>query len=183
MIFFGKSDCKTGFKRSVFGAVCGLVGVLVVPTLAVAKPFITQAGQIPAGDLQLSPLLGAGYDNFVEVGFVASWLVVPHGFIPPLNNSVHAEAAVFQDVAGRDPTGSVGGRMRWDFHLHPKWTAYGAPGFAIRFGDKDRHTGLQITGVVGGFFHMTPKISLRAESDAIVHYDHAGLRGGITFHL
>lgn len=170
-------------RACALGAGVALGLCTLIPASGFAKAFITQPGNIPPGDIQLTPFLGLGFDNFVEVGFVGSWLVVPHGFIPPLNNSIHAEGAVFHDLAGRDPTGFVGGRMRWDFHLHPKWTAYGAPGFGVRFGDADRHTGLQVTGVVGGFFHMSPTLSLRAESDVIMAYRHSGVRGGLTFHL
>jgi hypothetical protein len=150
-------------------------------TMAVAAPFIRQAGNIPKGQTSVSPLAGVGFDNFVELGVAVSFLIVPHGFVPPINNSVHGEAVAFFDVAGRDPTGFVGGRMRWDFHLHPKWSAFGAPGFGVRFGDDDRHTGAELTGVVGGFFHIDDAISLRAETDVVHVFDHAGLRGGVTF--
>ncbi|MCA2959525.1 MAG: hypothetical protein IOD12_04685 [Silvanigrellales bacterium] len=183
MIFFGNLSASKALRSSVtsMGLAVGACGF--APHLAFAKAFITQPGNIPAGRIQLSPFLGLGFNNFVEAGLVGSWLVVSHGFIPALNNSVHAEGAVFQDLAGRHRTGSLGGRMRWDFHLLPNWTAYGAPGFAVRFGDSDVHTGPEITGVVGGFFHMSPSLSLRAETDVIGHYGHTGVRGGVTFHL
>ena len=173
------------FSRTRAGLI-SLLGALLpclLPAAALAKAFITQGGNIPRGQIYLSPMLGLGFDNFVEAGFAGSYMLVPHGFVPQINNSVHAEGTVFQDLAGRDRTGAFGGRMRWDFHPHPQWSPYAAPGFAFRFGDDDRHTGLEVTGVVGGFFHVNESISLRAETDLVGFYDHTGIRGGVAFRL
>ena len=148
---------------------------------------------IPKGDIGLTPFLGVGYYDYAELGFAASFLLVPHGFIPPINNSVHAEATIFQDIIGRSATGAIGGRMRWDFHLHPQWSVYAAPGFGVRYGDRnrsgdrygdhDRDVGAEITGDIGGFFHLNETVSLRAEASAGSWYDHGGLRAGVTFRI
>jgi hypothetical protein len=153
---------------------------LFVGEKAWAKPFIAE-GSTPPGDVYLTPMVGVGFDEFLEIGFAGSFLVAREGFIPPVNESVHVEGALFQDVVGEDPTGSIGARMRWDFHFHPKWTVYGAPGVAVRYGDADRGTGLRLTGNVGGFYHLDEGLSLRAESDVVGHGRHFGVRGGVSF--
>ena len=179
MIFYGSLDPKSIFARlALTSAACALS----VSSQALAQAFI-QGQTIPKGDVGLTPFFGIGFDDYVELGFAASFLVVPHGFIPPINNSVSVEAAIFQDVAGRDRTGFVGGRMRWDFHLHPQWSVYAAPGAGVRFGDDDRHTGAEITGDMGGFFHLNDTVSLRGEVGLGDWYDHGGLRAGVTFRL
>ena len=120
-----------------------------------------------------------------EAGLKVSLQVAKHAFIPALNNSISAEAEVFQGTwngfFGQSKSLFFGGSGRWDFHLAPKWTAYGAAGLQVEqkqtiadyeVNEREINPNLQI----GGMVIMSDNFRLRAEYD----YGHGSYRFGLV---
>lgn len=158
----------------------GLLGIFSHSTV-LAKPFITERGAIPKGRFYLTPLLGLTSHNVPELGLLGSFVIVENGFVPPINNSVSLEGGIFQDITDVNPVGSVVARMRWDFHPHPQWTGFVAPETAVYFGKHPDFRPFQINLILGGFFHISDTISLRAELDNGLNRFHDALRVGASF--
>lgn len=147
--------------------------------------FITDGGNPAPGTLLISPMIGQYALTGFEAGLKVSLQVAKHAFIPALNNSISAEAEVFQGTwngfFGQSKSLFFGGSGRWDFHLAPKWTAYGAAGLQIEqkqtiadyeVNEREINPNLQI----GGMVIMSDNFRLRAEYD----YAHGSYRFGLV---
>ena len=124
----------------------------------------------PMADTVISPMIGVSRLLLPvpdQVGAKISIELVPNGFIRALNDSVSAEAGGFFGRYLGDPVLYLIGGMRWDFHLHPEWTVFGAPGLAIRrIADDDDDEALPLVSMaVGGFYNFQDNLALRAEVD------------------
>lgn len=124
----------------------------------------------PMADTVVSPMIGMSRLLLPvpdQVGAKVSIEVAPNGFIRALNDSVSAEAGGFIGRYLGDPVLYMIGSMRWDFHLHPDWTVFGAPGLAIRriSDDDDDEVFPIVSMAVGGFYNFQDNLALRAEVD------------------
>jgi hypothetical protein len=163
---------------------------LCVGTFAAVPAFgayVMQPGQGVGGKFQISPMFGLSTFGDLDLGVVASYRFVDNGFIPFMNNSIFGELSFFHDVVSSYPYGGLGVRMRWDFNLHPRWTAYAAPATEFYFGrgveEYDKGRVYDFVGYVGGFFHVNESISLRSEFVLTGRYRKQGVRAGVTFQL
>ncbi len=101
-------------------------------------------GQPPEQKFDLSFLTGnAGFFAFdtYDIGARFGFRVMSPGFIPRLNNSVSVEVGtfLFRETTQDHRIGyrseyyhasyiAIPVQMRWDFHVHPRWTAFGMAG-------------------------------------------------------
>ena len=147
--------------------------------------FITDGGNPSPGTLLISPMVGQYALTGFEAGLKVSLQVAKHAFIHALNNSVSVEAEVFQGTwngfFGQSKSLFFGGGGRWDFHLAPKWTAYGTAGLQIEqkqtiadyeVNERELNPNLQI----GGMLIMNENFRFRAEYD----YSHGSYRFGLV---
>lgn len=104
---------------------------------ASAQNLIKREGAHPAYATELEPHLSFDLPDGVGPGLRATFNVADHGFIPRLNDSVGV--GVGADLALRGDTRLViPVAMQWNFWFTPKWSAFGEPGLALRFGHKTR---------------------------------------------
>lgn len=97
-----------------------------------SRYFIKQVGNMPQGDIDLTTYIGSAGVNGFGLGVLGGMRLTRNGFISKLNNSVSAEGGVFYGSnCWRHSCYSITGHARWDFHIHPMWTAYGAGGFSL----------------------------------------------------
>ncbi len=147
--------------------------------------YITDGGNPAPGAILISPMVGQYALTGFEVGLKVSMQVAKHAFIPALNNSVSVEAEAFQGTwngfFGQSKSLYFGGSGRWDFHLAPKWTAYGAAGLQVEqkqtiadyeVNEREINPNIQI----GGMFVISENFRLRAEYD----YAHGSYRFGLV---
>lgn len=152
------------------------------------KRYITDGGNPAPGRILVTPMVGTYALSGLEMGVKGSLRILDHGFVPALNNSVSVEAEVFKGTwhgpFGKNESMFYGALGRWDFHLAPKWTAYGAAGLlqerrqTVADYDVDEVT-TELNIQVGGMMIMTDNFRLRAEWD----YAHASLRFGAVLAL
>ena len=141
-----------------------------------------QPGQSPAGASQASAWIGVGNDSDLLVGGAFAFRVADPGFVPVINNSVFVEAVLFQSVAPNSDHTSLGGRLRWDFHLAKPWSVYAAPGILLSNAESRRGSfGGYFSHAWGGFFHINEKVSLRAETGFLNFGFLSGVLAGATF--
>ena len=149
------------------------------------RPYIRQTGANPRGEFDVTPFVGSVRGRGFSLGVLGGYRFVQNGFISTLNNSVSAEAGL---TLGNSCLSSrchdvfiVSGNMRWDFHVHPKWTVYGAPGLALgtasSWDSPNARTGLFLAPKVGAFFWLSDRNALRFEHD--VNFE--SHRFGVTF--
>ena len=90
-----------------------------------------------------------------------------------INNSVAVEGGVNSGILCADShcqgLMNVSAHLRWEFHVHPQWTAYVAPGAAVgevltRFGTDVKH-GLFVSPKIGAFWWLSESNALRLEYD------------------
>jgi hypothetical protein len=154
----------------------------VVPTTIAARPYIRQIGAVPKGETSVTPMVGIGADG-AELGVKGGYRLSDNGFVPVINNSVSIEGACFLSEIGDGTMLAIAPLLRWDFHLHPQWTAYASGGLEVRFatgGDRDdnrRSSGSRVDIAGGGVWHMNPDFDLRGEVDLA----HDSLRAGVEF--
>jgi hypothetical protein len=146
------------------------------------KAHITQLGNIPKGSSEVTPMIGSGYFDF-EMGAKFGWRVSDEGFLPMLNDSINAEGSVFLcDVFGSTFM-TAAPLMRWNFHVHERWTVYPEAGIELQIpleddanGDR-RRMSASVNLVIGGLWHYEEGMDLRGEIDL----DHSALRIGWAF--
>lgn len=165
-----KNNTKQILSLVFCGLAFGMHGTRA-PAETVKSHFIKNDAP-PAGDMTITPMIGTMRLSGLELGVKASFQPFPHGFIPPINDSVSFEGGLLQGM-GNDITRTLFSfSMRWDFHLIPSWTVYAAPGLGyenIHFrGDKsyradDSDIGPALS--IGGFFNFAPTQALRLEFD------------------
>jgi hypothetical protein len=137
------------------------------------KRYITDGNPAP-GRFLISPMVGNYALSGFEYGVKASGRILDRGFVPALNNSVSLEGEVFKGTWhgfwGKSESLYVAALGRWDFHLHPSWTVYGAAGIlhermqtVADIPVDDTETELDVQ--VGGMFVITDNVRLRAEWD------------------
>ncbi|MCX6125798.1 MAG: hypothetical protein NTV34_13780 [Proteobacteria bacterium] len=140
---------------------------------ASSRPYIRQTGASQRGEFDVTPFIGSIPGRGFSLGVLGGYRFVQSGFISTLNNSVSAEAGL---TLGNSCLSSrchdvfiVSGNMRWDFHVHPKWTVYGAPGLALgtasSLDSSSVRTGLFLDPKVGAFFWLSKRNALRFEHD------------------
>jgi hypothetical protein len=129
---------------------------------------IRQAGHPPEGENDVTGYVGTVAATGVGIGVLAAHRIHSNAFIPKLNNSLSAEIGL---MLGNNCFGhscrDVSGHLRWDFHVHPKWTAYGAGGIDIGnstvFSHDDDAPILAPDVKVGAFYRMDRDWILRLE--------------------
>jgi hypothetical protein len=133
------------------------------------------------GKTYLSPLLAIGFDDFLSVGGAASYLLEPNGFVSSINNSLHVEGLVLGDLVGDYRVVTLGGRLRWDFHFHPQWTVFGAPGFRVHSARRKSGSAAGAALDFGGFYHLNQNWSLRAETSFIWFDNRSAILAGASY--
>ncbi len=145
-------------------------------TATAATPYLRQNGNAPKVEYDVTPYVGIYGLNGPALGVFAAYRVAPNGFIAALNNSVSVEGGL---NAGTDCDGSdcqniftVSAHMRWDFHLHPNWSAYAAPGIEVGSErgmghDSVRH-GLFAAPKAGGMWWLHQGGAIRFEVDPLM---------------
>jgi hypothetical protein len=134
-----------------------LVSILVLlPSVASAQSVIRREGAHPAYATEVEPHVIVEVPEGLGVGARLSFNVADQGFINRLNDSV--AVGVGGDVAlQRNRELIIPVVMQWNFWFTPKWSAFGEPGFALRFSHKNRvhpHIG------VGGRYMLTDSVAL-----------------------
>lgn len=151
------------------------------------KRYITD-GRPANGNILISPMIGNFAFTGTEYGVKASVRILDRGFVPALNNSVSVEGEVFKATWrtfwGESQSTLYGVTGRWDFHLHPQWTVYGAAGLIQEHQQtiadipvEDSNTAVTIQ--VGGMMVLTDNFRLRAEWDDL----HGAARFGAVLAL
>jgi hypothetical protein len=134
----------------------------------------------PQADWMVSPMIGVFPFAAVEIGAKGSHEFVPDGFIEALNDSVSGEVSFFYGKYRGDTSSYFSGNMRWDFHLVPEWTVFGAPGLSVRHRDGEDNDGIpRVSFQVGGFWNIQPNLALRADIDV----EDINPRVGVSFRL
>ena len=142
---------------------------------AASTPYLRQNGNAPKVEYDVTPYVGTYGLNGPALGVFAAYRVAPNGFIAALNNSVSVEGGL---NAGSDCDGddcanvfTVSAHMRWDFHLHPNWTAYAAPGVEVGSGRGIGHGsvrhGLFPAPKAGGMWWLHQGGAIRFEVDPL----------------
>lgn len=151
---------------------------LFFPLLATAQPCLANE----AGPVSLSPMIGGASVFGFTYGGKAAYRILNLGFLDKVNDQVSVEVSAFKGSIYLVDTLYMSANMRWDFQFANRYTAYVAPGIAYikvmniptwlfqGFG-----TGLSLQ--IGGFWHYSDTIALRAEFDS----GDSSLRFGSTF--
>lgn len=161
-----------------------LLGMLamVITDGAMARSRVRQhfieSNTSPRADWVVSPMVGVFPFAAVELGGKVSHEFVPDGFIDAINDSISGEASLFVGKYRGDSSSYIAGNMRWDFHLVPEWTVFGAPGISVRQVEgEDNDTFPRVSFQLGGFWNIQPNLALRADVDL----EDVNPRGGISF--
>jgi hypothetical protein len=147
-------------------------------------------GQAPAQAFDLSFLAGnAGIFDLgtYDIGARFGFRVMSPGFIPRLNNSVSVEIGtfIFSETIQDHQIGhrsedyhasyiTIPVQMRWDFHVHPRWTAFGMAGATALFlqhDDWNSNTTISAPDTfrarpsigIGAFFQLNDNGAIRME--------------------
>lgn len=140
-----------------------------------ANPYIRTPGGTQAHDFSAAPMVGISGHHGIEIGAKGDFLLVNPGFIPMLNNSVYLEGSVF--LAARHGF-FVAPALRWDFHIHPQWTVYGAGGIEANLNGEEHDDDASILFAAGALWRIPGKgFLLRGEVDAA----HGAARVGPVF--
>lgn len=134
-----------------------LVSILVLlPSVAAAQNVIRREGAHPAYATEVEPHLIFGVPEGLGVGARLGFNVADRGFINRLNDSV--AVSVGGDIAlQRNTELIIPVAMQWNFWFTPKWSAFGEPGVALRFSNRNRvhpHVG------AGGRYMLTDSVAL-----------------------
>lgn len=146
-----------------------------------SRPLIRQPGHAPAGDLDITAYLTSVTFYGAGIGGMAGYRIIKHGFIPPINNSVSLEGGLMLITScGFGSCMVWSGDMRWDFHVHPLWTVYGAAGLnIIQLESSSRGhyfgTDVDLDSKLGAFFRFNKDLLLRLEYAPAVYSHRVGL--------
>jgi hypothetical protein len=129
---------------------------------------------------------------FLTMDFMYGFQVASHGFITnvgskQLNDSVSVEVGGKIEIKDKLALGPQV-RGRWDFHVHPHWTAFPIVGIALVVPRESNYSVLRSEMGIGVLFHSAGAVSIRGEitrdawdfSERGVHFN---LKAGATWHL
>lgn len=121
-----------------------------------AQNLIKREGAHPSYATELEPHLGFDLPDGVGMGLRATFNVADQGFIRRLNDSVGVGVGADLGLQG-DSRLILPVVMQWNFWFTPQWSAFGEPGFALRF---ERRTRPDVHLAVGGRLNFNDDLAL-----------------------
>ena len=172
---------------------------LGVDRLASAQNIIKHPGDHPRYSFEAEPHLSLApfHEGGIGPGFRGTFVVLDNGFVKSINNSIgigvgldwifygqHCEGGMPMQRCENQTDVMIPIVMQWNFWLHPKWSVFGEPGFAMHLrthmGDDFVFDYFTIYG--GGRFHFNDSIALTLRLGAPIIHDNV-ITIGVSFLL
>ncbi len=152
------------------GQVFGRVGLLLVSLISVASNAFAEdwKGKTESSEMSAGVLTGLGIidgsSGYALLG-TFSRKIVPHGFVPDINNLVSIEGAIGPVFLSGVTATAYSAHLRWDFIKDSTWTFYGLGGVGGNMMSVNSVSRFEMTPRfgMGAFFRLSDLIRGRAE--------------------
>lgn len=141
------------------------LGAVPAGSAATNNPRIMQTNQPPAGNSEITPMIGHEGSHAINGGARYNYRLLRHGFIKPINNSVALDFGGFLQHDFNDGVDVIlSGGMRWDFHVSDDWSVFPLFELQVRL-----VSGRLVPNVAaGGLYHVDDYNAIRLQLDALL---------------